>query len=212
MLQISASFIIADFINRLSGSRGVRQIGGLLRDSSVRLVRLFEEIHEEILEKCNAAREFNIDVAVIFEDKPWNMGHNALVFRLSPSMLKVSCMNLGYVANLRGTLSLTTLVERGLRFDGLRIAVLAILGPTTSMVHFFGVVYMGHMVFYSIVECASLPRQLGTEKRVDFLGTFGDIFGGHSYVFMRETAFLELGNMDVIQNGTEERSDILHKD
>jgi hypothetical protein len=67
------------------------------------------------------------------------------------------------------------------------------------------------MVFYSIAECSSLPWQLGAEKRVDFLGRFGDIFGGDSYVFVRETAFLELGNADVIQNRTEEHLDILHK-
>jgi hypothetical protein len=67
------------------------------------------------------------------------------------------------------------------------------------------------MVFYSIVDCTSLPWQLGAEKRVDFLGRFGDIFGSDGYVFVRETAFLEVGNADVIQNRTEEHSDILDK-
>jgi hypothetical protein len=88
--KISAPFIVADLVNRFSGSRSVWWIGGLFRDSPVRFVRLFEEVLEEILEKRNTAREFNIDVAVVLEDEPWNVRHNALVFRLSPPMLKIS--------------------------------------------------------------------------------------------------------------------------
>jgi hypothetical protein len=54
------------------------------------LVQGFKEIFEEVLEKVDPSGELHIDVAVVLQNQPGDMGNNEFIVCVPASMLKVT--------------------------------------------------------------------------------------------------------------------------
>lgn len=93
--QVPPPLVVADFINRLfprcSGSPiGALGVGRLFVYRPVCVIQRFKEVFEKVLEEIDAGRELDIDVAVVFQDEPRNVGHNGRIFKMATTMFEVT--------------------------------------------------------------------------------------------------------------------------
>jgi hypothetical protein len=91
--QILALFVIADFIDRLllrwcGSAIAALTIGQLFGYRPVGVIQRFEEVFKKVLKEVDVSGELHIDVAVILEDKPWNVGHDEGIFKMTMVMFK----------------------------------------------------------------------------------------------------------------------------
>lgn len=54
------------------------------------LIQRFEEVFEKILEKADAGGEIDVNVAIIFENEPGNVGNGEIIFGVATTMFKIS--------------------------------------------------------------------------------------------------------------------------
>jgi hypothetical protein len=56
----------------------------------VGVIQRFEGVFEKLLKEVDTGGELHIDVTIIHEDKPWNVGHNEGIFKVTTAMFKVT--------------------------------------------------------------------------------------------------------------------------
>jgi hypothetical protein len=59
-------------------------------DFPVGIIQRLEEVFEEILKQLNTTGEFDIDMAIILQDQPGDVGNDEGVLSVAASMLKVA--------------------------------------------------------------------------------------------------------------------------
>jgi hypothetical protein len=92
--EISTSLVVSDFVNRLSCGRSSRICCRLRKWSLYSPVGLVKglEVFEEILEKVDTGGELDIDVTIVFENEPGNVGNDEFVFLMAPPVFEIPCM------------------------------------------------------------------------------------------------------------------------
>jgi hypothetical protein len=89
--QVSATLVVSDLIYRFaSGSSLFPSVPRAFPHRPIDFINSFVEIFEQVLEKVDTHGILDVDMAIILEDKPCDMGDHKFVFALTALMLKVS--------------------------------------------------------------------------------------------------------------------------